>query len=222
MQNYFGMAIRQTASDSSLNEKEKVYQMKKNIRAVLYHCTDFPDKSRRHVLCPIGLDSWCKWKKSEQLNPITNYTPKVNLPVWIYHVILKDFEELSNEELLKKCTHGKTQNANEGLNNIIWTRCPKNIFVQKSTFEMGVHSAVLYFNEGTSGVKRVMDHLNLEIGEKTVLFSNRKDKARLSNMARKDTLEAKNRRKTLKAIRKGWQDKEKELECKKSYMAGNF
>jgi len=107
---------------------------------------------------------------------------------------LKDFEQLSNDELLKKCNHG---NANEGLNNIIWSRCPKNIFVHKSTFAMGVHSAVLCFNEGTSGVKRVMKYLNLDIGAKTAIFSFRKDRARLSNMARKETLKCKNRRKDL-------------------------
>ena len=29
------------------------------------------------------------------------------------------FEELSGDELLSKCLHGKTPNANEALNNII-------------------------------------------------------------------------------------------------------
>ena len=123
IQNYFGMAIRQTWADASLSEKEKVYQMEKNIRAIRYHCTDFPDKSCRHVLCPIGPGSWCKWKKTDHGSCNTCYTPKVNLPVWIYDIILKDFEQLSSDELLKKCTHGKTQNANDNI--IIWSRCQK-------------------------------------------------------------------------------------------------
>ena len=39
--------------------------MKKNLRAVLFHCTNFNSESQRHVLCPVGPESWCKWIKSE-------------------------------------------------------------------------------------------------------------------------------------------------------------
>ena len=60
IQNYFGLAIRQTAKNNKLDDTQKVYQMKKNIRAVLFHCTDFSSQQRRHVLCPIGPESWCK------------------------------------------------------------------------------------------------------------------------------------------------------------------
>ena len=64
---------------------------------------------------------------------------KVNLPVWIYDIIKKEFEELSDDNLLRKCTHGQTQNSNEGLNSIMWSRCPKNIFIHKASFELGVN-----------------------------------------------------------------------------------
>ena len=37
---------------------------------------------------------------------------------------------------------------------MIWSRCPKNIFIHKGSFELGVNSAVLYFNEGAAGVQR--------------------------------------------------------------------
>ena len=95
--------------------------MKKNIKAVLRHYTDFEDKSHRYILCPIGPDSWCKWKKSKNADADENYSPKLNLPEWIYEIIKKDFDELSNNSLLKKCLHWQTQNCNEGLNNIIWS-----------------------------------------------------------------------------------------------------
>ena len=124
------MAIRQAAVNNSLSKNEKVYQMKKNIGAVLYHCTNFPDQFYRHVLCPVGPDSWCKWKKGNSAGN-SNYTPKVNLPVWIYDIIKKDFEELSDDNLLRKCTHGQTQNSNEGLNSIIWSRCQKTFLFIK-------------------------------------------------------------------------------------------
>ena len=40
--------------------------MKKGIRAVLKHCTNFLDKLRRHILCPRKLNSWCRWKNYEE------------------------------------------------------------------------------------------------------------------------------------------------------------
>ena len=93
---------------------------------------DFPDKTKRHILCQTGPSSCCKWKKNEKDDEDPNYIPKVNLPVLVHEEIQKHFNALSDDNLLKKCTHGKTQNCNEGLNNIIWSRCPKNIFVKRS------------------------------------------------------------------------------------------
>jgi len=122
IQNYFGLAIRQTAKNNKLDDTQKVYQMKKNIRAVLFHCTDSSSQQRRHVLCPIGPESWCKWKRSEVDQGNGNYKPKINLLEWIHDIILSYFNDLSDDKLLKKCVHGETQNCNEGINNVIWSR----------------------------------------------------------------------------------------------------
>ena len=58
---------------------------------------------------------------------------------------------LSNDELLAKCLHGKTQN-NESINNI-WKGCPKDIYVGQS-LSMCVASACIGFNDGASGNTR--------------------------------------------------------------------
>ena len=70
------------------------------------------------------------------------------MSVWIHELLKPIFTDLSSDELLKKCLHGKAQNANEALNNIIWTKCPKNVYVEKDVLESSVNSAVLEFNEG--------------------------------------------------------------------------
>ena len=119
LQNAFGIAIRQTAAKQNLTDGQKMYQMKKNIKAVLRHYTDFEDKTHQHILCPIDPDSLCKWKKSKNADADENSSPKLNLPEWIYEIIKKDFDELCNDSFLKKCLHWQTQNCNEGLNNII-------------------------------------------------------------------------------------------------------
>ena len=68
---------------------------------------------------------------------------------------------------------------------------------------MRVASAVLHFNEGTAGLKRVFDNLNLNTVSKTVSSSAKKDKIRLRNMDKKNTSPVKKRRKQLRAIKKG-------------------
>jgi len=57
--------------------------------------------------------------------------------------------------------HGDTQNANESFNNIIWTKCPKNILVDKTTLEIGVYSAVLHFNFGPKGIYKVFSSFDI-------------------------------------------------------------
>ena len=69
---------------------------------------------------------------------------------------------------------------------------------------------------------RVLEKISLKTGAKTVFFSARKDSNRLKNMARKETSQTKNRRKQLRAIKKGWLDQEQELEIAQSYSSGNF
>ena len=40
LQNFYGIAIRENQG--------KLYQMKKAVDAILYHCTDFEDDEKRH------------------------------------------------------------------------------------------------------------------------------------------------------------------------------
>ena len=65
---------------------------------------------------------------------------------------------------MKKCLHGKTQNNNEALNNITWTRLPKHVFVGWYTFQIGVSSAVLRFNSSSHGLLDVFRQLNIVVG----------------------------------------------------------
>jgi len=41
---------------------------------------------------------------------------KINLPDWMFPILSPVFQEM--------CVHGETQNDNESINNVIWTRCP--------------------------------------------------------------------------------------------------
>jgi hypothetical protein len=74
------------------------------------------------------------------------------------------FRDLSSVGLLKRCLHGKTQNPNESLNSVIWTRIPKTVFVIRDTLKFGVYGAVLCFNAGVAKMNDVLTILGARSG----------------------------------------------------------
>jgi len=108
-------------------------------------------------MCPRDENSWCKYY-SKQAD--TNYKEKVSLSEEIFNVLKPLFTDLS-KKLLNKCLHGKTQNANEAINQVIWKRCPKDVFVNRSTLEIGVNSAVLQFNDGPIAITSVFKEVGI-------------------------------------------------------------
>ena len=114
--NAMGMAIRQNVGS--------LYAMKKNFCALLYHYSEAKDPDTRHQFCPRGIDSWCKYQTNLS-NILEPYEPSLTLPISIRDLIKPIFIDLSSDELLSKCLHGRTQNANESLNQVIWKRCPQ-------------------------------------------------------------------------------------------------
>ena len=214
MQNFYGMAIRENRGE--------LYQMKKAVGAILWHCTDFADEEYRHRFCPNGDKSWCKWRKHQSANDAKKQKIKINLPKWIHDIIKPIFEDLSRDELLSKCLHGQTQNANESLNNMIWLKCPKRVFVKRSTLEMGVNAAVLDFNEGAKGLSRVLQQYCIDIGVFMLDGSDKRNKVRVQSMKRKAMEKTRKRRKQLRSIKKGFIDAEKEKESSVAYKPGTF
>ena len=195
---YFGNAMRQGAGTT-------VYQLKKNIGAVLYHCSEAPTVELRHQMCPRTDISWCKYQ-ADQINGTSNYKYKPGIPIVIRDKIIPIFKELSNDSLLRKCLHGKTQNNNESINGVIWKRCPKDVFVGRNTLEIAVASAVISFNDGVFGILRVLDLLDISPGKYSLKFCNAKDTKRVVEMNRKSTAAVKQMRKQLRAHRKGYAD----------------
>ena len=79
---------------------------------------------------------------------------------------------MSKEELLKRCSHGKTQNANESFNNIIWLKSPKTVFVNRQSVELGVNSAILQFKDGAHGVSNILLFFNKQFSIKYGIYTN--------------------------------------------------
>ena len=69
-------------------------------------------------MCPQTADSWSNYQ-SDKLNNTNTYKEKPGIPTIIRETIRPVFISLSDEKLLSKCLHGKTQNNNESLNGLI-------------------------------------------------------------------------------------------------------
>lgn len=135
------------------------------------------DEHVKHGLCPKGKDSWCKYQKS--LVDGTSYSHKKAVPQAVMQVIKPVFEDLSNAELLRKCMHGKTQNPNESVNNVIWGRLPKTVFVGLKTLHFGVYEAIASFNDGYIVKCETLKQLKMKVGFHTVQSMKRADKERI-------------------------------------------
>ena len=64
-----------------------------------------------------------------------------------------------------KCLDGLTQNNNESLNTLIWKKCPKDVHVTTNIIETGVASAVLEFDNGTQGIRKIYENAGLHFGK---------------------------------------------------------
>ena len=69
--------------------------MKKWIAAILHHCTAFDNLDKRHMYCPTGEDTWCKYKQNGREKQ------KVNLPVWMFDILSPVFQDLMCDDLLQ-------------------------------------------------------------------------------------------------------------------------
>lgn len=124
------------------------------------------DQNPKHGLCPRRENSWCKYQKS--IINKTLFSHKNPLPQENMKAVKPIFDSLSKTELLEKCLHGKTQNPNESVNNVIWNRLPKTVFVGNKTLYFGVYEAIASFNEGYMVKCKTLKRLKMKIGENMV------------------------------------------------------
>ena len=109
-------------------------------------------------------------------------------------------------------TWEKTQNNNESISQVIWKRCPKDIFVGRKVLQMGVASAVISFNDGYHKLIDVMENLGMLPGQFSLSFFEKGDYKRVTIMEHKTSEDVKKRRKRLRAVRKGFVDSVEEKE----------
>lgn len=135
------------AIQSNLGDVEK---MKNSVFATLSHCSS-TDTKPNHTKCPTGEDSWCFYNRAlakKETPESHGKMIKTPLNQTVLGKILPLYQRLGSVALLSKCVTGKTQNANEALHGVIWTKCPKTTFASRTTLEIGVCEAISQYNTG--------------------------------------------------------------------------
>lgn len=139
---YYTNAIQSNIGD--------VDKMKQAVFATLSHCKS-TDVSPQHGKCPTGEESWCFFQKALAKNqPPPSHQEFIKTPLRedVVAKVLPIYQRLGSTALLSRCVDGKTQNANEALHGVLWSKCPKTIFVCKSTLMMRVSEAICMYNNG--------------------------------------------------------------------------
>ena len=178
---------------------------------MLFHCSEANDLETQQHICPRTADSWCKYQ-ADKIKNTNTCKQEPGIPAIIRDKIKPVFLNLSDDRLLSKCLHGKTQNINEAINSVIWKRCPKDVFAARQTLELGVSAAVISYNDGASGLLNIFHLIKIKPGIFCEQDCTQTDKNRVEKMELKSLDCNKQRRKKLRAIRKGFADKDEEQE----------
>ena len=203
MQNVYGEAIRGNSGD--------LESMKNAIWAIFYHIIQSDLLlSEQHTYCPHN--GWCKfWTNKE------SYTVNNRLPNVFAKELKPIFIRLTKDELLNRCLRGLTQNQNEAVNGVLWSRCPKTKFCSKTKVELAVSETICHFNAGS--VEDASLHIEYGSNVSANMLQSLQfiDKERIRHAAKKICEKA-------RLVRRKKRSKSKsKLESKSiSYMSGAF
>ncbi|GFT69263.1 uncharacterized protein TNCV_2254091 [Trichonephila clavipes] len=184
--------------------------MQSAVIAAFYHCCS-STKKPTHGQCPTETDSWGKFQKATALGKI--FTAKASgLPQNILNIVKPHYFKLCDQKLLEMCLHGLTQNANESFNGVLWNIVPKQNFVELQSLKLGASIAVLHFNEGASGLLKVINKLGFNAGSYMIRVLKLYDHRRINDAERHSLPFTKLKRKKheLSERKKGLHQEEKE------------
>ncbi|GFT81712.1 uncharacterized protein TNCV_3675181 [Trichonephila clavipes] len=174
--------------------------MQRAVIAAFYHCCS-GKSNPMHGQCPLGSESWCAYQRAQSAGKVF-YDKNAGLSKNIINKIKPTYLQLCDQNLLRKCLHGKTQNANEAFNGCLWNVVPKEIFVELQTFSLGSYIAVITFNKGFKGLLSVLEALDIKIGSYTLRGYAAIDQTCIEDSKRNSLPSAKVTRKKIRAIKK--------------------
>lgn len=114
-------------SDDSLSAEEPLGAVA--LLATLSHY-ESTDEIPRHELCPSDEETWCWYNRALGKNetPPSHATRKIKINSVVIEYLKPLYEKFSNVELLQRCVRGGTQNTNECLHSLVWSKCKNEQF----------------------------------------------------------------------------------------------
>ena len=137
----------------------------------------------------------------DEANGTSLHVPGKGLPSGAIRHVKAVFDDLSNDSLLMKCLHGKTQNQNESFNGMIWNRVPKSRFIKYKQFATVIFDATAHFNIGNLATLMIYDKLDIERGYYTTKGCIDDNCVRINNARRKSSDEYQGCRKFIRGER---------------------
>ncbi|KAL7296849.1 hypothetical protein TKK_0010243 [Trichogramma kaykai] len=98
------------------------------------------------------------------------------------------YTDLSKEDLLHKCVEQFTQNPNESFNQTLWKYVPKKLWSGNTVFNIETYFAVSTFNDGKSGLIKMIRVYDITPGLYAIRFCQEEDKKRIEKSIRKTVL----------------------------------
>lgn len=174
---YYGLAIRR--------HPDSVDDMRNEIWATFFHkCSD--DENPQHQNCPQGPTSWCKWQQAAATGTLEEFHhDKPPFTQQVQEVLRPIYEELSRDDLLRRCLGSETQNNNESLNSLIWTFAPKHLHSGPKIVQIATFLATIIFNEGFEGVVKIMDVMGCKIGREANDYIIKRNDKRIARSERR-------------------------------------
>ena len=118
---------------------------------------------------------------------------------------------------MKRCLRGYTQNQNESLNNLLWSKCPKRIFCGKRKLEAAAAQAVIIWNMGSAGQGEVLKNIGVkELGVHTITGYRKENSNRIYHAKLKVSSTYRRRRQYLR------HDRKRKQTVTKAYKSGAF
>ena len=156
----------------------------------------------QHKLCPKGEDTWYKFWKDR-----TSYKEDNRLPSVFFEELKPIFIRLTNDDLLKRCLQGQTQNRNESVNGQLWSKCPKSKYRGKRRVIIAVCETVGVFNTGAASKANLMKSCGISPGLNMLKALRKEDKERIMSAAHKVSSKYRKRRQEIRSKRKSKADK---------------
>ncbi|KAL8574808.1 hypothetical protein ACOMHN_018862 [Nucella lapillus] len=214
LQSYYAKAIR--------SNHRSVTDMENAIWGTVFHCCS-TDDDPHHQRCQKGKNSWCFYQRaiaSEITPPKHEDNIGTSLNIGVFRAIVPVYKKLADPELLKRCTHSKTQNANESLHGVIWSRCPKDNFASRAKVEMATILAVGEFNMGSTASHNFMASQGLTVGRHTKRLGKARDNIRQGNSRRSKEAKQQKRREKIQQAKQKERRLQEKAEGGPAYVPG--